>query len=250
MLEVLNKYDNSADEDSTVADLLADILSVELGDEGLGILQDDITVSYYEHVRGSRVEYGNYDRSKDIKSLMWTIPFGQEYLITLPALDFELGNKALPLQLNVDSSPPEFSIEWKFTLSFGFDEEDGFFLYTHPGEESELFIKADFTTPSIDVDAKLLYFLNLEMENAEIEFGGGVFVDIDKEAALRVEDDEFPNLGTSEPTKQVIFLLCSVCLCIHFNTLTLFVRKPSRAPTRRVRCLCYTSPLYYPLCSF
>ena len=46
-----------------------------------------------------------YDESKEnVKSLMWTIPFGQKYSFALPDLDFEIGNDALPFQLNVDAA--------------------------------------------------------------------------------------------------------------------------------------------------
>ena len=206
MLEVLNKYDNGADGDSTVADLLANVLSVELGNDsgGLGILQSNVTVSYYEHVDGDRIEYGSYDRSKDIKSLMWKIPFGQKYEIVLPELDFELGNDALPLQLNIDSDPPVLEIEWQFDLAFGIDNDDGFFLYTYPEtNSSEFFIKAGLKSGKIMVDAKLLYFLNMELEGAQIEMGAGIFVDIDKEAATRQPDTgSTPTSPTKKPSKK------------------------------------------------
>ena len=42
------------------------------------------------------------------------------------------------------------------------------------------------------IDAKLLYFLDVDMNEALIEFGAGVFVDIDKERALRITEDD-PN---------------------------------------------------------
>ena len=80
---------------------------------------------------------------------------------------------------------------------------DGFFLYTYPDEESEFFFKgtyyhnsgfhqcpqlsqlsmfsADFALPITSAHAKLLYFLDLTMQDVTIEFGAGIFVDIDKE---------------------------------------------------------------------
>lgn len=83
---VLNNYDDDTDQsgDNTVAKLLADILSDLLGDgstelniPGLGILKGDINVTYYEHVDGATVGSDMYDRqNQDVKSLMWTIPFG------------------------------------------------------------------------------------------------------------------------------------------------------------------------------
>lgn len=50
---------------------------------------------------------------------------GQSYIVSLPELDFEIGNDGLPLQLNVDSGTPMLSIEWGFTLAIGFDEVSG-----------------------------------------------------------------------------------------------------------------------------
>lgn len=46
-------------------------------------------------------------------------------------------------------------------------------MYTFPGEESEFQIKADFTLDNLNVDATLLYFLNMELEDTDIEFGAG-----------------------------------------------------------------------------
>ena len=59
MNEVLDTYSTDNDDgESTVADLLANVLSKELGtdDEGKGlhILTDDVTVSYYEHVERNK----------------------------------------------------------------------------------------------------------------------------------------------------------------------------------------------------
>ena len=137
----------------------------------------------------NRIEYASYDQSKQIKSLMWNIPFGQTYTIELPDLDFELGNDALPIQLKISAEPPIKNVSWKFSLSFGYDEEDGFFLYTFPDEGSEFEITADLKMEDINVNATLLYFLNMELTNAEIEFGVGIYVDIDKERATRQPDD-------------------------------------------------------------
>ena len=225
MNEVLDTYSTDNDDgESTVADLLANVLSKELGtdDEGKGlhILTDDVTVSYYEHVEGNRIEYASYDQSKQIKSLMWNIPFGQTYTIELPDLDFELGNDALPIQLKISAEPPIMNVTWKFSLSFGYDEEDGFFLYTFPDEGSEFEITADLKMEDINVNATLLYFLNMELTNAEIEFGVGIYVDIDKERATRQPDDA--TAPTPNPTAvsfccQLVTLSCrmtnfKVCL--------------------------------------
>ena len=53
-----------------------------------------------------------------------------------------------------------------------------FFLQTFPNEdpdqeESEFFVKADFHLPIDSSDAKLLYFLNLGLQDIDIAFGAG-----------------------------------------------------------------------------
>ena len=50
---------------------------------------------------------------------------GQKITVTLPELDFELGNDKFPLQVAVDGGAPKLEIEWEFDLAFGFDEESG-----------------------------------------------------------------------------------------------------------------------------
>ena len=42
-------------------------------------------------------------------------------------------------------------------------------------------LSADFGLPITSTNAKLLYFLDFYMESVNIEFGAGIFVDIDKE---------------------------------------------------------------------
>jgi len=69
---------------------------------------------------------------------------GQKFEIHMPSLDFKTpGN--LPITLRVESNEsPTLKLDWTFKLAFGFDETDGFFIYTFPGEDSEFFVKANF----------------------------------------------------------------------------------------------------------
>jgi hypothetical protein len=69
---------------------------------------------------------------------------GQVFEIHMPSLDFKTpGN--LPITLRVESNEsPTLKLKWTFMVAFGFDETDGFFIYTFPGEASEFFVKADF----------------------------------------------------------------------------------------------------------
>lgn len=85
-----------------MADIIADVLNDLLGENGVNILQEEgISVSYYEHEDifdvplaepiGNRTKYyPDYNEALDIKSLMWTIPFGQTIEIPIPGLNFKL----------------------------------------------------------------------------------------------------------------------------------------------------------------
>jgi hypothetical protein len=132
--EILNTY-GVDDGESTVADLVANVLTDLLGNE-LKILNDAVTVTYYEHHSAegaeSLIPHVGYNEDLEIKSLMWEIPFGQTYSIDLPPLNFDLGNDKFPLQISSRSTEqPSLSLEWSFKLAFGFDDNDGFFLYTY-----------------------------------------------------------------------------------------------------------------------
>jgi len=80
MRTVIDSYDNAAEGEFTVADLIAfglrDVLS------GIDVLQDDksITTTYYEVDECGTIihESEQYDKEKKIKSLMWTIPLGKD----------------------------------------------------------------------------------------------------------------------------------------------------------------------------
>ena len=197
LFEILNTY-QVADGESTVADLIANVLTDLLGD--LGILNGTVAVKYYEHneQQASLAAHDNFDPTLDIKSLMWEIPFGQTFTVDLPPMNFDLGNGFFPLQISTSSTErPTLTLMWRLKLAFGFDENDGFFLYTFPHidpaqKESEFFVRADFNLPVQSMDAKLLYFLNLGLDDIDISFGAGIFVDIDKEHGMRGKVDD-PN---------------------------------------------------------
>jgi hypothetical protein len=134
-------------------------------------------------------------------------------------LNFDLENDNLPLQIKLNSNEqPALTLEWGFKLAFGFDETDGFFLYTYPDNESEFFIKADFDLPVASSNAKLLYFLNFYLEAIHIEFGAGIFVDIDKEKAMRSDDNRNSvrygrvsrdDIQNKIPVKKDLFVVCA-----------------------------------------
>jgi hypothetical protein len=146
MRGVIDSY-NDESGDLTVADLIAMGLNDVLNE--INVLVDDVTTTYFEvDAEGIVSNYSDYDREKNITSLMWTIPLGtdvkilkpctyflpfphvtctsgQKYTFALPELDFQLGNDGFPLQIYVDSGTPELSIEWQFKIAFGFDEQSG-----------------------------------------------------------------------------------------------------------------------------
>jgi hypothetical protein len=73
------------DENTTVADIIANELTNLLGEGGMDILHSDVNITYYEHIHGMAVEKA-YSPDLDIKSLMWTIPLGKSNLQGSPCL--------------------------------------------------------------------------------------------------------------------------------------------------------------------
>lgn len=69
--DTLNNYEADSSSTDTVADIIANVLSDLLGE--IGILNEDVFVTYYEHENNQAVGYDAYDATKDFKSLMWTI---------------------------------------------------------------------------------------------------------------------------------------------------------------------------------
>ena len=225
----LNAYEESGDSTETVADIIANILNDLLGDNGLDILQEnkEITVTYYKNVevgvdkfQTANVTYDKKIKS-EIKSLMFTIPFGQVFSVPIPGLNFKLPS-ALPFTFEVSDNEPSLDIEWQFDLAFGYDEDSGFFIYTFPEDKAEFFIQANANLlDQANIDATLLYFLDFELNNTNIEFGAGFFVDIDKERALGMphdsDDVETVNYGrltrdmivNKVPRKKDIFSICA-----------------------------------------
>lgn len=226
----LNAYEEDGESTETVADIIANILNDLLGDNGLDILQKnkEITVTYYENVEVAGVDKFQtanvtYDkeRKSEIKSLMFTIPFGQNFSVPIPGLNFKLPS-ALPFTFEVSDNEPSLVIEWQFDLAFGYDEDSGFFIYTFPEDKAEFFIQANANLiKDANINATLLYFLDFELKNTNIEFGAGFFVDIDKERALGIphdsDDVETVNYGrltrdmivNKVPRKKDIFSICA-----------------------------------------
>ena len=208
----LNAYEEDGVSTETVADIIANILNDLLGDNGLDILQEnkEITVTYYKNIEVGvdKFQTANVPYSKEIKSeiksLMFTIPFGQVFSVPIPGLNFKLPS-ALPFTFEVSDNEPSLDIEWQFDLAFGYDEDSGFFIYTFPEDKAEFFIRANANLlDDANIDATLLYFLDFELKNTTIEFGAGFFVDIDKERALGIPNDDVETVNYGRLTRDMI----------------------------------------------
>ena len=123
--------------------------------------------------------------------------FGQNFKIKLP-LDFNLDPRDFPVEISLDSGDnvPELSIGWRFNLAFGYDETEGFFLFTFPdeGDVSEFEIEALLSVQDSSLNASL-FFLDVALAGLNIDVGAKLFVDVDKSSALRKEDVAGPNFG-------------------------------------------------------
>ena len=91
---------------------------------------------------------------------------------------------------------PTLCIGWSFKLAFGYDETEGFFLYTFPDDtaHSEFEVEALLSVPNTNISANL-FFLDVDLTNLNIDVGAKLFVDIDKSSALRKPDVPGPNFG-------------------------------------------------------
>ena len=108
--------------------------------------------------------------------------FGQNFKIKLP-LDFNLDPRDFPVEISLDSGDnvPELSIGWRFNLAFGYDETEGFFLFTFPdeGDVSEFEIEALLSVQDSSLNASL-FFLDVALAGLNIDVGAKLFVDVDK----------------------------------------------------------------------
>ena len=116
-------------EDQGGAETVADVVGFEIENllRRLTILnpQKRVDVSYFNK-NGDDMDYtGSDEDKKNVTSIRWIVPFGQEFVFELPDLSFELEGDALPLQLSMEEVTPELKITWCFNLAFGFDEDDG-----------------------------------------------------------------------------------------------------------------------------
>jgi hypothetical protein len=153
----------------------------------------DVDVPCYEYNRSgilANTKVGCTDDGAEPTSIMWSLPFGQSFNISVP-LDFDLDAGSFPLEISfsgADGSVPLLRVGWCFNLAFGFDEVSGFFLYTFPGKNAEISVEGLLEVLDRRIDATL-FFLKAVLDNIDLEIGAGLFVDIDKASALRISSE-------------------------------------------------------------
>jgi hypothetical protein len=189
----LNSFEGDKD---TVADVIARLMETAI--DRIGILQENETVTvtcfYYNDDPNVTQREVIDDCLSDYPvsaSLMWTLPFGQSFAIELP-LDFDLDAGSFPLEIEfdgIDSNVPTLAIGWSFNLAFGFDEVEGFFLYTFPEGSQEFRVEALLSVLDRTLSATLI-FLKASISDLDLRVGAAVYVDLDKVRALRLESDK------------------------------------------------------------
>eukprot|EP00547_Thalassionema_nitzschioides_P012330 CAMPEP_0194259812 /NCGR_PEP_ID=MMETSP0158-20130606/44433_1 /TAXON_ID=33649 /ORGANISM="Thalassionema nitzschioides, Strain L26-B" /LENGTH=252 /DNA_ID=CAMNT_0038999749 /DNA_START=111 /DNA_END=866 /DNA_ORIENTATION=+ len=156
---------------------IADVLAIELNGtlKNVGILQTgkEVTVTCFKFDDADNVPQDCSDAG--LTSLQWNIPIGQEFDIPLP-IDFEIDSATLPLRLELNTA---LTISWSFSLGFGYDEKDGFFLATDGEDGKEFLVSAQLSVEDENVKASLL-FLEAQINSLNILVGAGVYLDIVK----------------------------------------------------------------------
>lgn len=194
----------------------------------LGLLQPGKRVTatcfYYDHKQtiptSRKVVEDCLSISPQPNSVMWSIPFGQTLEVDLP-LDFDLDVRHFPLEIKLenDSEIPTLNIGWSFSLAFGFDAEEGFFLYTvclknvvffsslpfshikfllfslllcppqFPDDDNEFEVEVLLCILDRSLDATL-HYLAADIDGMDLLVAASISIDLDKSQALRVERSE------------------------------------------------------------
>jgi hypothetical protein len=175
--ERLDGYEEPA---TTLAEVLANEMEYIL--EDVGMLHPDhggVTVECYSAFDNASLTHPvTICTGDNVTSLQWTLNLGQKFEIELD-IDFSVGGD-FPLELELSGgSVPLLTIEWYFTLGFGYDESVGFFLCTFENDDSELGVTALFSMTDKNLNAQL-FFLNANLTALDISVGAGVFIDVVK----------------------------------------------------------------------
>jgi len=186
-------------------DSVAESLAVLLGKavRSIGILRPGETVvvsCYFYDVKKAKnvtqsaqqITSCKPDATPRPTSIMWSIPFGQTFDVEVP-LDFDLDVKKFPLEIefsgNGNTSAPTLTIGWAFDLAFGFDEMNGFFLYTFPEGNDEFRVDCLLSVVDRKLDATLI-FLKGGIQDLDLLVGGRLFINVDKARALGMDKED------------------------------------------------------------
>ena len=109
-------------------------------------------------------------------------------------MDFYLDQDSFPLEVKLDSengieSPPELTVTWFFTLAWGFDGDQGFFLYTFPDETQEFRVDALLSVLDLSTTG-YIHYLRANIKDLNINVAASVSIDMDKARALRSDQEE------------------------------------------------------------
>ena len=171
----------------TFIEVIADTIDMALRGT-TDLMRPDDAVSFQCYTRTSNDGLPSHVPSAcatgESSSVVWTIPLGGCFNVSTP-LDFQL-DPQLPFHVKVggkgDDNVAVLSLAWSFAFSFGFDESEGFFLFT--GLPDEFQVEALLSVENVNVDASLL-FLNAATSDLNLVFGAGFSIDIDKAGMLR-----------------------------------------------------------------
>jgi hypothetical protein len=175
------RLDGYEEPPTTLAKALANEMAYILEDAGiLRLDKGGVDVECFSEFDNATKTHPIADcTGEGVASLQWTLNIGQILVIELD-LDFSLGGDfPLELELSGTKNAPTLTIEWFFTLGFGYDESVGFFLSTFEEDESELGVTALFSMKGMELSAQL-FFLRAELENLNLNVGAGVLIDIVK----------------------------------------------------------------------
>ena len=176
------RLDGYAEPATSLAEVLANEMEYILEDVGLlHPSNGGVTVECFQAFDAANNKHPNVTCDGDnVTSLQWTLNIGQKFVKEFD-LDFSLSADSLPLEVELSGGDaPELTIEWWFTLGFGYDEAAGFFLSTFEDtNESELGVEALFSMKDKTLNATL-FFLNAELAGLDLNVGAGVYVDVVK----------------------------------------------------------------------
>lgn len=189
---------------NTVANVISRLMERALDRVGLLRSNSVVTAECFKPISNISADVKKIACRKDDPenkptSIMWTVPLGQVFEVELP-MDFDLSTGKFPLEVEFDgdnNKVPTFKVGWEFSLAFGFDEKDGFFLYTFPGRSDEFNVYCLLSVPDRTLTATL-FFLEAKLVDLDIFVGAKMFVglkDLDNNPNGRLTSGDIKNLN-------------------------------------------------------